>query len=482
MKSPVRSSRRSRSPPIRRRKSLSRSRSPSWRRGDDDDHEAHERRKLERKIREKEAAYQERLRAFETRERRLKRNYEKRDEMEKHERKEMVKEAKRLREFLADYDDDRSDSKYYIGNSLTKRLREREREIDSDERDRKKEKEEIEILRKRLVEENHSDPDAAIAKVIAESDQIWKPLIEPDTPPRKSPSPPPSVKAESSSSSSDEEGDSGSDESDEKSDTESSDSNDEEQVDKTSNKNKESEVQQMVASLQPVKEEPVVTQPPVSVKPEPGVVKMEFGSHSSPAQASCQSNVTPNSPQVVTTVKSEPVTETIQPTSLSSKRRKLKVSDVFNQDEEEDELPKKRKLVPLQYTDEERKAVNPAKAAEDERKLAEEKRKLVRALIERIPTQKDDLFDYSLDWSMVDQSLMEKRIQPWITKKIMEYIGEEEPTLVEFICSKIMTKSSPEKILEDISMVLDEEADVFVVKMWRLLIYETEAKKEGLTK
>ena len=30
--------------------------------------------------------------------------------------------------------------------------------------------------------------------------------------------------------------------------------------------------------------------------------------------------------------------------------------------------------------------------------------------------------------------------------------------------------------------VLDEEAEVFVVKMWRLLIYETEAKKAGLVK
>lgn len=30
--------------------------------------------------------------------------------------------------------------------------------------------------------------------------------------------------------------------------------------------------------------------------------------------------------------------------------------------------------------------------------------------------------------------------------------------------------------------VLDEEAEVFVVKMWRLLVYETEAKKLGLVK
>jgi len=30
--------------------------------------------------------------------------------------------------------------------------------------------------------------------------------------------------------------------------------------------------------------------------------------------------------------------------------------------------------------------------------------------------------------------------------------------------------------------VLDDESEVFVVKMWRLLIYETEAKKLGLVK
>lgn len=28
--------------------------------------------------------------------------------------------------------------------------------------------------------------------------------------------------------------------------------------------------------------------------------------------------------------------------------------------------------------------------------------------------------------------------------------------------------------------VLDEEAEVFVVKMWRLLIYELDAKKSGI--
>lgn len=100
--------------------------------------------------------------------------------------------------------------------------------------------------------------------------------------------------------------------------------------------------------------------------------------------------------------------------------------------------------------------------------------------------------------------LMEKKIRPWINKKIIEYIGEPEPTLVDFICSKVLAGSTAQGILDDVQMVsirffnlslsnrannskchsqvLDEEAEVFVVKMWRLLIYEVEAKKVGLGK
>jgi len=77
---------------------------------------------------------------------------------------------------------------------------------------------------------------------------------------------------------------------------------------------------------------------------------------------------------------------------------------------------------------------------------------------------------------------MERRIKPWVNKKIVEYIGEPEPTLVEFICSKVLMGSQPQSIIDDVQMVLDEEAEVFVVKMWRLLIYELEAKKLGLMK
>lgn len=169
------------------------------------------------------------------------------------------------------------------------------------------------------------------------------------------------------------------------------------------------------------------------------------------------------------------------------------VKEAFNTDDDEDSSlgsGKKRKLIPLDYGDEKKKAKDDKKDEKEKEKekkdeankIAEEKRKHIKSLIEKIPTEKQALFDYSLDWSAVDNTLMEKRIRPWINKKIIEYIGEPEPTLVDFICSKVLAGSAPQGILDDVQMVLDEEAEVFVVKMWRLLIYEIEAKKLGLVK
>ena len=48
---------------------------------------------------------------------------------------------------------------------------------------------------------------------------------------------------------------------------------------------------------------------------------------------------------------------------------------------------------------------------------------------------------------------MDRRIKPWVNKKIVEYIGEEEPTLTDFICQKVMANSEPQSILNDVAMV-----------------------------
>ena len=126
------------------------------------------------------------------------------------------------------------------------------------------------------------------------------------------------------------------------------------------------------------------------------------------------------------------------------------------QRDERKELDRELCRMALKYSGEDKKKIPP-----DERK------KMIQTLVKGIPTTKEELFEYELKWDAIDQvikvhivytpceyikfamsmkcpfghlqTLMEKRIGPWINKKIVEYIGEEEPTLTEFICNKVYT-------------------------------------------
>ena len=50
--------------------------------------------------------------------------------------------------------------------------------------------------------------------------------------------------------------------------------------------------------------------------------------------------------------------------------------------------------------------------------------------------------------------IFQKRISPWIKKKLNEIIGEDEPTLIVFITDKLSAESKPEQILSEIRVVL----------------------------
>lgn len=99
---------------------------------------------------------------------------------------------------------------------------------------------------------------------------------------------------------------------------------------------------------------------------------------------------------------------TNSPSQLNvGKRKKLAtVESVFNKfdDEEADEQPRKRKLVPLDYGDDDKSLgldgaeIPGAKGSIN----TEEKRKHIKSLIEKIPTARPELFSYPLDWTMVD--------------------------------------------------------------------------------
>ena len=501
-RSPAR--RRSRSPVRRRRE---RSKSPRSRRSrstslvlrymDESDEEAdgHEKRRLERKIKEKEKNYQERLRGFEMRERRKKREVENLEERKNRERKEMEREAKRLRDFLADYDDDKCDQKFYSGQNLYKRRNEREVEMAADAKDRKKEQEELELLKKKLIEEEHENVEGVLNKMKLVSENAWKPLLEPQSPQhnqvsnKKRRSEEKSNKRKKSTSVEDSESSSQSEEEERSSDGAESEEEemqveeevDEEEVEAANNENiMTTETSTVVISSSDFDKPPVKSQPP---QPPPQVAKeaspqRKIALKQQEVQAafkpiSLKTDSSKSTPQQQEGQGRSSEKMVIQKRSL----QKLQVSEMFSlEDEDEDEKPKKRKFAPFSSSK------HSSKGEEKKKKEGSvvDKKKLQRELIESIPSDKSKLFAYPLDWGVVDDWLMSHRIKPWVNKKIVQYIGEEEGTLVDFICDKIRMRYPPDKIQQDITMVLDEEAEVFVMKMWRLLIFEIEAKKRDI--
>uniref|UniRef100_A0A3Q3F2N9 RNA-binding protein 25 n=1 Tax=Labrus bergylta TaxID=56723 RepID=A0A3Q3F2N9_9LABR len=435
---------RDRSPDRSRSREVSRDRDREKKRDQEDEEEAYERRKLERKLRDKEAAYQERLKNWELRERKKARDYSKESERDDERRREMVKEGKRLKEFLEDYDDERDDPKYYRGSALQKRLRDREKEMEADERDRKREKEELEEIRQRLLDEGHPNPDAELRREEEEERLRQPPIIQ---------EPEPVVERERHRSSRD-------------------------------HRDHNPDVKPCLKpTMRPITAAPSVSSASGNASPNTPGEESPCGiiipHENSPPEALPQEE---HRPKIGLSLKLGATGSPSQPNT--GKRKKLPVDSVFDKfdDEETDEQPRKRKLVPLDYDDDKSLGVDGAGLSSIKGANTEEKRKHIKTLIEKIPTGKPELFSYPLDWTMVDTLLMERRVRPWINKKIIEYIGEEEATLVDFVCTKVMAHSMPQSILDDVAMVLDEEAEVFIVKMWRLLIYETEAKKIGLVK
>jgi hypothetical protein len=59
-------------------------------------------------------------------------------------------------------------------------------------------------------------------------------------------------------------------------------------------------------------------------------------------------------------------------------------------------------------------------------------------------------------------------LKAYITAQIVDYLGEEENTLIEFIMKELAKEGgcNTSSMLDEMKMVLDEDAEDFVVKLY----------------
>lgn len=64
--------------------------------------------------------------------------------------------------------------------------------------------------------------------------------------------------------------------------------------------------------------------------------------------------------------------------------------------------------------------------------------------------------------------------------QVKDLLGSPEPSLVDYVVKLLSQASSPAKVFSELQPVLDHDTDMFVVKLFRMIIYETEKNALGL--
>eukprot|EP01133_Synstelium_polycarpum_P006673 gene6673-7756_t len=161
---------------------------------------------------------------------------------------------------------------------------------------------------------------------------------------------------------------------------------------------------------------------------------------------------------------------------FSTKRGVRLTSTGFATTEEpEHSAKKKQTFVPLDYTEIDMNNNN-NNNEENYNSNNKEKKALTKEEIQRIintiPADKEELLKMDMDWETVDRlSLVESKMRPWIGKKLAELLGVEETILIEHITSLLAAHSDPYIIIEQLKEMIDDEAETFVLKMWRMLAF-----------
>ncbi|KAI0345579.1 hypothetical protein BDW22DRAFT_1342920 [Trametopsis cervina] len=145
---------------------------------------------------------------------------------------------------------------------------------------------------------------------------------------------------------------------------------------------------------------------------------------------------------------------------------KDKASVVFAQEEEEENDVRKRKVI-LPKLD----------LAEGGEK-AKERLEKIRA---SVPTDKETLFKAKVRWDGLTDTMIDRKLEPLVKKQMMKYLGElEDDDLVMFVLEHLKDHKGPQKMVEGLEPVLEEEAAELVISVWRQVIFESMAYGEGL--
>ncbi|KAJ5320190.1 hypothetical protein PENANT_c061G01471 [Penicillium antarcticum] len=160
-----------------------------------------------------------------------------------------------------------------------------------------------------------------------------------------------------------------------------------------------------------------------------------------------------------------------QKAQAATSRRTVAEVEGLLEDEEEPASTTRRQLVPIKFDS----------AAEAAGLTDEERAQAARQLAAEIPTDKEGLWKWEVKWEFVDEAILSDQLKPFVEKKIVEYLGVQEQMLVDVVEEHVRKHAPPQELVEQLAEALDEEAEVLVRKLWRMIIFFSESEKRGLS-
>eukprot|EP01132_Coremiostelium_polycephalum_P003282 gene3282-4111_t len=106
----------------------------------------------------------------------------------------------------------------------------------------------------------------------------------------------------------------------------------------------------------------------------------------------------------------------------------------------------------------------------------------IQEMISKLPSEKEDVFAMALEWDIIDKyNIIDQKMQPWIMKKVIEFFGGKEDApldYIDYIINLLKERSPPKDIISKLQEVFDNEAESFVIRMWRMFLFNIVLTKE----
>ena len=149
---------------------------------------------------------------------------------------------------------------------------------------------------------------------------------------------------------------------------------------------------------------------------------------------------------------------------------------VFGGDEDQD--APQRRLIPLNYSEEEQKAAQAAAAATAAPIVAApviNKDEEIEKLKKQIPRSMQTLATTAINWDAYNagQPKIGQKVGKWVSGQIERLLGQQEATLLNFVQGELNKHSTPNALLNELGPILDLEAEEFVLKLYQIVVFES---------